>query len=818
MAEAKIKIVADTREAERSLGNLQSALQGIGSAIIGGSIAKQFIDITSEIQEMTNKLISATGSMQGANRAFNELANSAKNTGSNLGSNVDLYQKLAMSTTLAGNSSATYTKLVDQFNKTLKISGASGAAAAAATYQFAQAMQSGRLQGDEFRTLMETNGALVRILAKNITDGSIPALRQMASEGRLTSDIIAKALYNDISLTQQYGKTLRTIPEAFNNLNTSVAQYVANSKVLQSVGQGVVKVLQWLSDNIPALIGGVLGLAAAFATLALRLAAVRAAMISTGIGALIVAAGVAAGYLADKFGLFGDQVKESNKDLQKQNNLQNDTLKTIKERGTRALDLDKTLRQQVGTLKAANDLESKSTGIRSIQLEVEKVIAEWREKYKATGDAIDKQLAKELATETRRKILNEENLVTKRKILELESSLATNNIQDQGVRQVTNQLEQYRLSVTKETYDANKDSLEAKITENIQSQALIGYIDQANAAQAELTTLSIKDKDQREIALAVERERLKYGSLFTSEMQKQIEAGVRSNQQAREAVALEQQKALLAGRALPQSRAEQIQTATGVLGRLDPRLVAEQQYQTEMAALKNTEFENEIQRDQALERLKREHNNRLHQISKQRAEADLRMAGVTNQGILDAVSKSQDNIRMMQEGGLKGAMGAVDQLGYIFGQLGTYNKKAFEAAKAFNIASAVMNTALGVTKVLSMYPPPFNFIAAAAVVASGLAQVAQIRSQTYSGRALGGPVMGGKSYIVGESGPELFTPSTTGSITRNSDLQGGTPVVVNFNITANDTTGFDQLLASRKGMITQIINDAVLEKGRRSIA
>lgn len=160
----------------------------------------------------------------------------------------------------------------------------------------------------------------------------------------------------------------------------------------------------------------------------------------------------------------------------------------------------------------------------------------------------------------------------------------------------------------------------------------------------------------------------------------------------------------------------------------------------------------------------------------------------------------------------------IQQAATLFGALGAHNKKAFEAAKAFNIANAIMNTYTAATKALATYPFPFGLIAAAAAVAAGLAQVAQIRSQQYSGRALGGPVMGGKSYVVGESGPELFTPSTTGSITRNSDIGGGTPVVVNFNITANDTTGFDQLLASRKGMITQIINDAVLEKGRRSIA
>jgi hypothetical protein len=161
---------------------------------------------------------------------------------------------------------------------------------------------------------------------------------------------------------------------------------------------------------------------------------------------------------------------------------------------------------------------------------------------------------------------------------------------------------------------------------------------------------------------------------------------------------------------------------------------------------------------------------------------------------------------------------ALEQGAVMFNALGAQNKKAFEAAKAFNLANAIMNTYMAVTKALATYPFPFSLIAAGGALAFGLAQVAQIRSQTYSGRALGGPVMGGQSYMVGESGPELFTPSTTGSITRNGDLPDGKTVNVNFTIVANDTTGFDQLLASRRGVITQIINDAVLEKGKRSIA
>jgi hypothetical protein len=148
--------------------------------------------------------------------------------------------------------------------------------------------------------------------------------------------------------------------------------------------------------------------------------------------------------------------------------------------------------------------------------------------------------------------------------------------------------------------------------------------------------------------------------------------------------------------------------------------------------------------------------------------------------------------------------------------LGAQNKKAFEAAKAFNIANAVMNTYMAVTKALASYPFPFSLIAAGGALAFGLAQVAQIRSQQYSGRQLGGPVMAGESYMVGENGPELFTPNNTGSITRNNELGGGGTTNVNFTIVANDAQGFDDLLLQRRGMITQMISDAQLERGMRA--
>ena len=53
---------------------------------------------------------------------------------------------------------------------------------------------------------------------------------------------------------------------------------------------------------------------------------------------------------------------------------------------------------------------------------------------------------------------------------------------------------------------------------------------------------------------------------------------------------------------------------------------------------------------------------------------------------------------------------------------------------------------------------------------------------TLSRRANGGPVMpSGGPYLVGERGPELFTPSSSGNITPNNAMGGGSNITINVN-------------------------------------
>jgi len=67
-------------------------------------------------------------------------------------------------------------------------------------------------------------------------------------------------------------------------------------------------------------------------------------------------------------------------------------------------------------------------------------------------------------------------------------------------------------------------------------------------------------------------------------------------------------------------------------------------------------------------------------------------------------------------------------------------------------------------------------------VTGGVLSIITGGNKSSSKRALGGPVTGGQSYLVGERGPELFTPIGGGSITPNNMLGGGGGVSVGVSI------------------------------------
>lgn len=66
-------------------------------------------------------------------------------------------------------------------------------------------------------------------------------------------------------------------------------------------------------------------------------------------------------------------------------------------------------------------------------------------------------------------------------------------------------------------------------------------------------------------------------------------------------------------------------------------------------------------------------------------------------------------------------------------------------------------------------------------------------------KATGGDVMSGRSYLVGERGPEMFTPRSAGSITPNNQLSGSAPVVNVRNINVLDPSIVGDYLGGDEG-------------------
>ena len=151
----------------------------------------------------------------------------------------------------------------------------------------------------------------------------------------------------------------------------------------------------------------------------------------------------------------------------------------------------------------------------------------------------------------------------------------------------------------------------------------------------------------------------------------------------------------------------------------------------------------------------------------------------------------------------------------LIAELAKNNREMFMINKALAVKDAIMATAQGITNALKL--GPIGIPLAAIIGGLGAVQIATIARQQYQGRAGGGSVNKDQAYMVGEKGPEMFVPSGSGKIVPNNQMGSGQPINVNFNINTVDARGFNELLVNSRGVIINMINSAVNEKGRMAI-
>ena len=249
-----------------SVDNLKkfgSALKGIGSKItgiigkLGGLLGKlgavagiagglSFAGIAKASDENSlrnSRLSMVTNDVAGLKQ---KTFAASQQSGADYGQQLDSIAKLKMLTKGLFND-AEAVKFTSILDKAFKVSGTSAGEASAAMYQLNQAMTSGKLQGDEFRSVMENAPILAQKIAESM-GVSMAQLKKLGSEGKITSDVIKKAVlgsaddieakYNQMPLT--FGKVWQQAQnagqQAMDGLLTKVNQLL-NTPMGQKMAQ-----------------------------------------------------------------------------------------------------------------------------------------------------------------------------------------------------------------------------------------------------------------------------------------------------------------------------------------------------------------------------------------------------------------------------------------------------------------------------------------------------------------------------------------------------------------------------------------------------
>ena len=182
-----------------------------------------------------------------------------------------LFARLAPTMQKLGANTAAITTVVDAFGKSMRIGGATAMEAASATIQFSQAMASGKLAGDEFRSISEASPRFLQAIAEG---SSIAAakLKEMSSAGMLTTKVITEALIKSYGkLSEENSRLGITLEQGANAIKTAftvaIGEFNEGAGITRFFGESLMDLAisfkelstsakangeafkQWISDN-----------------------------------------------------------------------------------------------------------------------------------------------------------------------------------------------------------------------------------------------------------------------------------------------------------------------------------------------------------------------------------------------------------------------------------------------------------------------------------------------------------------------------------------------------------------------------------------
>lgn len=247
----------ETQRAAQSFNAITAAVKLYAAALT----ALKAIRMADEVELLRKRVEVAAGSVEAGAAAFRELEAISRRTQTSIDANATVFQRLNASLLQMGGTQEDTLRLTELLGQAIKVSGASAAEGRSAMLQFAQALGSGKVAGDELRSLLENAPYLMRQLADGI-GVPIGALKQLGEDGKLTADVVVNAL---TKATDRIAADFQKLPVTFDASVTAM-----NDAAARAVEQ-----LDKVSGSSAAATGIVRGTGEAFDGLAKAIADMR---------------------------------------------------------------------------------------------------------------------------------------------------------------------------------------------------------------------------------------------------------------------------------------------------------------------------------------------------------------------------------------------------------------------------------------------------------------------------------------------------------------------------------------------------------------
>jgi tape measure domain-containing protein len=180
----------------------------------------------------------------------------------------DLYTRIALSSKSLGISQNEALQMTESVNKAIILSGASTQEASAGMIQFGQALASGRLRGDELRSIMEQLPMVADIIARHlgVTRGELWAL---GHQGKITSLDLVEA-FRDAreEIEERFGKFVPTLAQGFIAMRNAIIMTLGKFNEFGKIAQGFFKISTFIAKHTDEIARAALGATMAFGVFA----------------------------------------------------------------------------------------------------------------------------------------------------------------------------------------------------------------------------------------------------------------------------------------------------------------------------------------------------------------------------------------------------------------------------------------------------------------------------------------------------------------------------------------------------------------------